>query len=322
VALCRDAIKGDADFRRRIGFKAAFRAGEGESMIAGVMLAAWLTVSAQTQTQTPPPPPTPTLARRGRANLSRYFSTDDYPADAVLRRAEGTVSFRLEIDRAGRVVSCTVTRSSNDASLDNATCAILRARAQYEPALDDRGQPIAGVDNGRVTWRLPRIATGGFPFTLTRIVTSLRSDGTGGFNCMMTVNGVASPEVVGECGFLRGSGAPRLLESVPGPAEMTMIFTVEPASAAPQGADETNLGELWAVTAAEFSIMPDGNVGQCRTTRRDLRPANLFTQVPDPCERARLERLFEPATGPEPRNARLRIAVFVRRGAPAPASPE
>lgn len=116
-------------------------------MIAELVLTALLAVSANA----------PTQAQRARADLSLYFSTDDYPADAVRRRAEGTVSFRLEIDPTGRVVGCTITRSSNDASLDSATCAILRARAQYQPARGENGRPIASIDTGRVTWRLPAL---------------------------------------------------------------------------------------------------------------------------------------------------------------------
>jgi periplasmic protein TonB len=83
------------------------------------------------------------------------LTTDDYPRDARAARAEGRVSFRLEISPQGRVVGCAITGSSGFASIDRATCRLLRARARYRPARDAAGNAVAGTDNGWVDWRLP-----------------------------------------------------------------------------------------------------------------------------------------------------------------------
>jgi len=105
----------------------------------------------------PAPPPAPRVVppQRARANLNSYFSTDDYPAGALRNNEQGTTAFSLTIGTSGRVEACTVTSSSGSSALDQATCRILRSRARYTPARDENGNPVAGHDSARVTWRLP-----------------------------------------------------------------------------------------------------------------------------------------------------------------------
>lgn len=108
----------------------------------------------------PPPPPPPLRfapSQRARANLNSYFSTDDYPAAALRANEQGTTGFRLTIGTNGRVTACEVTSPSGSAALDRATCRILQSRARYRPARDSYGNPAAGSDSGRVTWRLPPV---------------------------------------------------------------------------------------------------------------------------------------------------------------------
>lgn len=109
-----------------------------------------------TMRQGPPiMPPVRMGASRARANLNSYFSTDDYPAAATRERAEGTTAFQLTVNASGRVADCVITMTSGSTALDETTCRILRSRARYTPARDAGGNPTAGTDSGRVTWRLP-----------------------------------------------------------------------------------------------------------------------------------------------------------------------
>lgn len=108
----------------------------------------------------PPAPPTPAPPRivqpvRARANLTSYFSDDDYPPSALRAEEQGTTGFRLTIGPDGRVSACEVTSSSGSSALDQATCRILRSRARYTPARDQSGNPTSGTDQARVQWRLP-----------------------------------------------------------------------------------------------------------------------------------------------------------------------
>lgn len=84
-----------------------------------------------------------------------WVSTDDYPISALREEREGTSSFNLAVDANGRVLSCSITASSGSADLDAATCANMTTRANFYPATDKKGRPIASTYSNRVTWRIP-----------------------------------------------------------------------------------------------------------------------------------------------------------------------
>ena len=92
---------------------------------------------------------------RAKANLVEIFSTDDYPAAAIRREEQGTVSFRLNINRRGRVTECSIAGSSGSQALDKQTCKILTNRARFDPARDAEGKRIADTYAGRIRWELP-----------------------------------------------------------------------------------------------------------------------------------------------------------------------
>jgi len=85
--------------------------------------------------------------------LSKLFGHADYPAAASRDSSEGSVEVELGIGADGAVQSCRVTQSSYSTSLDAATCRILRYRADFTPALDRHGQPVADSWRTRVGWR-------------------------------------------------------------------------------------------------------------------------------------------------------------------------
>jgi len=102
----------------------------------------------------PPPPPRTVEPARARANLASYVSNDDYPSSALRREEEGTTGFRLTVGTDGRVTNCTITSSSGSSALDNATCRIMRSRARFTPARNDRGDATTDTVNARITWRI------------------------------------------------------------------------------------------------------------------------------------------------------------------------
>jgi protein TonB len=106
----------------------------------------------------PYPPGAPPLSSsppRMQANLASYISDADYPAEAVARREQGTVGFRLSISTAGRVEDCSITQSSGSALLDSTTCRIMQSRARFTPARDAVGAPVADWMDARIRWVLP-----------------------------------------------------------------------------------------------------------------------------------------------------------------------
>lgn len=89
------------------------------------------------------------------SGVSEWITTDDYPADAVSRNVQGTVSIVWLIDVDGKVKNCAVAATSGDPSLDGAACTAITTRGRYTPALDKDGKPIAIHSTRRVVWRLP-----------------------------------------------------------------------------------------------------------------------------------------------------------------------
>jgi protein TonB len=86
---------------------------------------------------------------------TEWVTADDYPRPALRAAVGGSVNFTLKIDADGKVSDCTVTESSGNQSLDDATCALMLARARFLPASNTDGQPIAGTFHSRLSWAIP-----------------------------------------------------------------------------------------------------------------------------------------------------------------------
>jgi protein TonB len=87
---------------------------------------------------------------------AKWVTAADYPDAAVADRASGLVSFRLEVDDAGLVSGCKVTKGSGSEALDKATCSLLRRRARFLPGRNADNEPIGGSWGGTVTWSYPQ----------------------------------------------------------------------------------------------------------------------------------------------------------------------
>lgn len=83
-----------------------------------------------------------------------WRTDDDYPAEALKQRQEGTVGFRLDVDARGRVINCTVTQSSGYAALDSATCRFM-TKNKFKPGRDASGAAVASTFDSRFRWELP-----------------------------------------------------------------------------------------------------------------------------------------------------------------------
>jgi TonB family protein len=81
-----------------------------------------------------------------------YFSSGDYPAVALQAEDSGVAALVILIDEAGKVASCQVTATSGLASLDAQSCAVIGARARYNPALGVDGKPVKSGTTTRIRW--------------------------------------------------------------------------------------------------------------------------------------------------------------------------
>jgi protein TonB len=108
----------------------------------------------------PAPAPAPPAAKtvepaRAKANLSSYVSDADYPSNAVRNEEQGTTRFRLTVGPDGKVTQCTVTGSSGSSALDSTTCRLMKHRAKFTPARNNRGEPTSDTVAGGIRWVLP-----------------------------------------------------------------------------------------------------------------------------------------------------------------------
>ncbi len=73
----------------------------------------------------------------------------EYPKASLANNEQGTVHYRVKIDRRGVPKECEVTQSSGFERLDVATCELLMSRARFTPTQGRRS-----VYDGRVVWRI------------------------------------------------------------------------------------------------------------------------------------------------------------------------
>jgi TonB family protein len=102
-----------------------------------------------------PPPTDGSTLPVPKANPGLWLSTPDYPAAALAELRSGRTSFRLEVDKTGRPLNCTVIVSSGHQDLDDAACDAVTRRAIFEPATDKKGRKVKGFYQNSVSWRIP-----------------------------------------------------------------------------------------------------------------------------------------------------------------------
>jgi TonB family protein len=101
------------------------------------------------------PPPRATVAPGRTPDLQALIGPDDYPEPARSLGEQGRVSFILDVGADGRVTRCTISYSSGSASLDSATCRLMRSRGRFTPARDANGDPATSRIDSEVLWILP-----------------------------------------------------------------------------------------------------------------------------------------------------------------------
>ncbi|MCT2558574.1 TonB family protein [Tsuneonella sp. YG55] len=112
-------------------------------------------VPRPTPSATPARPAFDPVAVRPRGDPGKWVTVEDYRSSWISREWTGVTRFRLTVGANGKVQDCAVTASSGHAELDNATCALISRRAQFEPARDATGTKIAGSYASAVRWELP-----------------------------------------------------------------------------------------------------------------------------------------------------------------------
>ena len=103
----------------------------------------------------PSPPPVERVPARGATgDLQSLFRAADYPAAALQRHEQGSVTVNLTVGVLGRVRACDVASSSGSRVLDQTSCQILRSRASFTPARDSQGNPTVDTVRQEIRWVL------------------------------------------------------------------------------------------------------------------------------------------------------------------------
>jgi TonB family protein len=107
--------------------------------------------------RSPERPPSRAVAQSGLSQPAKPDGDtrrwlDDAALMPQLPPGEYPYEVRLVVDQKGRVIFCSMARSSGVARLDKSLCDQLKARARFKPGLNDAGAPMATVENfsGRV----------------------------------------------------------------------------------------------------------------------------------------------------------------------------
>lgn len=97
----------------------------------------------------------PTVAKSAIGDLRSLFTSDDYPAIALLEGREGAATFMLLVDEKGKVAGCDLVVPSGVPILDVMGCEVFRKRAKFDPARNAAGQPVRDtVVSPPVRWRI------------------------------------------------------------------------------------------------------------------------------------------------------------------------
>ena len=92
------------------------------------------------------------------ASKNGQFLSDYYPEGALKRGEEGTVGFKIAIEKEGWIGSCEITQSSGFQGLDRETCEIMVQYAKVNPVQTSDGRVVRAIQDGHITWRLPASA--------------------------------------------------------------------------------------------------------------------------------------------------------------------
>lgn len=91
--------------------------------------------------------------QRVQGDLTGLINSDDYPAVNIRKGEAGSVQVVVLVDAAGKVADCSLVESSGVAALDAQTCATIKERATFKPAVGADGRPAKDIFFQRVTWR-------------------------------------------------------------------------------------------------------------------------------------------------------------------------
>jgi TonB family protein len=87
---------------------------------------------------------------------ARWFGSEDYPKDMIMRGEESEVSIRLLVDASGKVTKCTSLSHFKEPAFNQITCANIMKRARFAPAELADGTKVPSYYTQRIVFRIAR----------------------------------------------------------------------------------------------------------------------------------------------------------------------
>lgn len=78
----------------------------------------------------------------------------NYPFHLLREGQQGTVAVRMTVNKEGKPTFCEVTAHDGPASFNDSACLLMLRHAQFSPATDAAGNPVAGFYSTRITYRI------------------------------------------------------------------------------------------------------------------------------------------------------------------------
>lgn len=85
-------------------------------------------------------------------NPGGWLRPGDYPKEALGSGQSAVIRFRLTVSAAGKATSCAIQSGTRSPEFEKITCALLVKRANFKPASDQAGKPVASYFTSTVTW--------------------------------------------------------------------------------------------------------------------------------------------------------------------------
>lgn len=85
---------------------------------------------------------------------SDYLRLSDYPSSALEANPSWRAKVRMSVDATGKPRDCTPLKSSDGSLFAETTCKLLMERAQFSPAVDLDGKPMASMYVYTVDWKV------------------------------------------------------------------------------------------------------------------------------------------------------------------------
>lgn len=88
-------------------------------------------------------------------NPAGWLRIADYPAGSLIRGEQAIIRYRLMIDSTGRPTACSIQSAIAKGNFADVSCALLKRRARFQPALAADGTARPSYSVGKVKWIIP-----------------------------------------------------------------------------------------------------------------------------------------------------------------------